>query len=80
MGLMRGTTLFDLPNSEAKRRRFLGGTIDLFAMAYLLGAASQGFPNNNPNSPTPGVARSLTRIRREHNAYGGRIMSVAPQC
>jgi hypothetical protein len=39
MGFMRGTTLLDPPNSEADRRRLLGGTIDLFAMTFLVGAA-----------------------------------------
>jgi hypothetical protein len=39
MGFMRGTTLLDPPNSEADRRRLLGGTIDLFAMTILVGAA-----------------------------------------
>jgi hypothetical protein len=39
MGFMRGTTLLDPPNSEAERRRLLGGTIDLFAMTFLVGAA-----------------------------------------
>jgi hypothetical protein len=39
MGFMRGTTLFDPPNSEAKQRRLLGGTIYLFAMTFLVGAA-----------------------------------------
>jgi hypothetical protein len=39
MGFIRGTTLLDPPNSEAKRRRLLGGTIDLFAMTFLIGAA-----------------------------------------
>jgi hypothetical protein len=38
MGFMRGTTLLDPPNSEAERR-LLGGTIDLFAMTFLVGAA-----------------------------------------
>jgi hypothetical protein len=39
MGFMRGTTLLDPPNFEAERRRLLGGTIDLFAMTFLVGAA-----------------------------------------
>jgi hypothetical protein len=39
MGFMRGTTLVDPPNSQAERRRLLGGTIDLFAMTFLVGAA-----------------------------------------
>jgi hypothetical protein len=39
MGFMRGTTLLDPPNSEADRRRLLGGTIDLFAITLLVGAA-----------------------------------------
>jgi hypothetical protein len=39
MGFMRGTTLLDPPNSEADCRRLLGGTIDLFAMTFLVGAA-----------------------------------------
>jgi hypothetical protein len=39
MGFMRGTTLLDPPNSEAERRRLLGGTIDLFAITFLVGAA-----------------------------------------
>jgi hypothetical protein len=39
MGFMRGTTLLDPPNSEAERRRLLGGTIDLFAMRFLVGTA-----------------------------------------
>jgi hypothetical protein len=39
MGIMRGTTLLDPPNSKAERRRLLGGTIDLFAMTFLVGAA-----------------------------------------
>jgi hypothetical protein len=39
MGFMRGTILFDPPNSEADRRRLLGGTIDVFAMTFLVGAA-----------------------------------------
>jgi hypothetical protein len=39
MGFMRGTTLLDPPNSEAERRRLLGGTIDFFAMTFLVGAA-----------------------------------------
>jgi hypothetical protein len=39
IGVMRGTTLLDPPNSEAERRRLLGGTIDLFAMTFLVGAA-----------------------------------------
>jgi hypothetical protein len=39
MGFMRGTTLLDPPSSEAERRRLLGGTIDLFAMTFLVGAA-----------------------------------------
>jgi hypothetical protein len=39
MGFMRGTTLRDPPNSEAKRRRLLWGTIDLFAMTFLVGVA-----------------------------------------
>jgi hypothetical protein len=39
MGFMRSTTLLDPPNSEAERRRLLGGTIDLFAMTFLVGAA-----------------------------------------
>jgi hypothetical protein len=39
MGFMRGTTLLDPPNSEAERRRLLGGTMDLFAMTFLVGAA-----------------------------------------
>jgi hypothetical protein len=39
MGFMRGTTLLDPPNSEANRRRLLWGTIDLFAMTFLVGAA-----------------------------------------
>jgi hypothetical protein len=39
MGFMRGTTLLDPPNSEADRRRLLGGTVDLFAMTFLVGAA-----------------------------------------
>jgi hypothetical protein len=39
MGFMRGATLLDPPNSEAERRRLLGGTIDLFAMTLLVGAA-----------------------------------------
>jgi hypothetical protein len=38
MGFMRGTTLLDPPNSEAEHRRLLGGTIDLFAMTFLVGA------------------------------------------
>jgi hypothetical protein len=39
MGFIRGTTLLDPPNSEAERRRLLGGTIDLFAMTFLVDAA-----------------------------------------
>jgi hypothetical protein len=39
MGFTRGTTLLDPPNSEAECRRLLGGTIDLFAMTFLVGAA-----------------------------------------
>jgi hypothetical protein len=39
MGFMRGTTLLDPPNSESKRSRLLGGTMDLFAMTFLVGAA-----------------------------------------
>jgi hypothetical protein len=39
MGFMRGTTLLDPPNSKAKRRRLLGGSIDLFAMTFPVGAA-----------------------------------------
>jgi hypothetical protein len=38
IGFMRGTTLLDPPNSEAEHRRLLGGTIDLFAMTFLVGA------------------------------------------
>jgi hypothetical protein len=39
MGFIRGTTLLDPPNYEADRRRLLEGTIDLFAMTFLDGAA-----------------------------------------
>jgi hypothetical protein len=39
MDFMRGTILLDPPNSEAERRRLLGGTIDLFAMTFQAGAA-----------------------------------------
>jgi hypothetical protein len=39
MGFMRGTTLLDPTNSEAERRRLLEGTMDLFAMTFLVGAA-----------------------------------------
>jgi hypothetical protein len=39
MEFMRGTTLHDPPNSEAEQRRLLGGTIDLFAMTFLVGSA-----------------------------------------
>jgi hypothetical protein len=39
MGFMRGTTLLDPPNSEVDQRRLLRGTIDLFAMTFLVGAA-----------------------------------------
>jgi hypothetical protein len=39
MGFIRGTILLDPPNSEAERRRLLGGTIDLFGMSFLVGAA-----------------------------------------
>jgi hypothetical protein len=39
MGFMRGTTLLDPPYSEAEHRVLLGGTIDLFAMTSLVGAA-----------------------------------------
>jgi hypothetical protein len=39
MRFMRGTTLLDPPNSEAEQRRLLGGTIDLFGMTFLVGAA-----------------------------------------
>jgi hypothetical protein len=39
MSFMRGTTLLNPPNSKAERRRLLGGTIDLFAMTFLVGTA-----------------------------------------
>jgi hypothetical protein len=39
MGFIRGTTLLGPPNFEAERTWLLGGTIDLFAMTFLVGAA-----------------------------------------
>jgi hypothetical protein len=51
MGFMRGTTLLDPPNSEAERRRLLGGIIDLFAMTFLVGAG-KGLPDGNSYSLT----------------------------
>jgi hypothetical protein len=74
MGFMRGTTLLDPPNSEAERRRLLGGTIDLFAMTFLVGAA-KAFQTEiltvRRGGPPPDQSQG--------GAQGGRIMSVAPE-
>jgi hypothetical protein len=74
MGFMRGTTLLDPPNSEAERRRWLGGTIDLFAKTFLVGAA-KAFQTEiltvGRGGPLPD--------RSQGGAQGGRIMSVAPE-
>jgi hypothetical protein len=63
MGFMGGTTLLDPPNSEAERRWLLWGTIDLFAMTFLVGAA-KAFQTENLTSD--GAARPLIRVQGGH--------------
>jgi hypothetical protein len=74
MGFMRGTTLLDPPNSEAERRRLLGGTIDLFAMTFLVGVA-KAFQTEILTVWRGGPPSD----KSQGGAQGERIMSAAPE-